>query len=200
MIENFFATPLYINDISDRDSVSAEVNTAISNSIFKNDWQPDNDTAETTFIPNEVTDVIRLHNMVETYSQILNHASSYLQGTGQEIVEDSLQINASWFNKFHKDQTIGFHEHGYQPNVISGVYYHKHCKGAGDIQFRSPNPYAVSFPHQTQNYANIVNISVEEGMILLFPSWLLHKVMPNKTNETRVSLAFNVDFRYKFQE
>jgi hypothetical protein len=37
-------------------------------------------------------------------------------------------------------------------------------------------------------------------MIILFPSWLNHKVEPNKNKDLRISIAFNVSFDYSFYE
>ena len=199
MIENFFSTPIYIDTIADTFLLDKEIESVVSKVRFANDWQPDNDTAETTF-SQQTPDVISMFDMDVTTQIIKTHVSKYLKQVGQAFVPDSVEINSSWLNKFGKEQVIGFHEHGYQPNVISGVYYYKYNPGSGDIQFKSSNPFLVTFPHQTEKYSNIVNIEVEQGMILLFPNWLMHKVMPNRTNNTRISLAFNAEFRYTYQE
>jgi uncharacterized protein (TIGR02466 family) len=199
MIENFFSTPIYIHTVEDTDLLDIEIDNVVSSAIFKNDWQPDNDTAETTF-SNDMMNIIPTFDMKVTNDVIKQHVKNYLEQTGQRYQTDSINVNSSWLNKFSTEQLIGFHEHGYQPNVVSGVYYHKFTPGSGDIQFKSPNPFVVSFPHQTPTYTNIVNIAVEQSMLLLFPNWLLHKVMPNRTTNTRISLAFNADFRYTYQE
>lgn len=199
MIENFFATPIYIQTLTDHSYIENEIESVIPNVKFANDWQPDNDTAETTF-SHESPNIISACNMHITQQLLVQHIENYLQQVGQIYVPGSVEINSSWLNKFSKEQIIGFHEHGYQPNVISGVYYHRYTPGSGDIQFKSSNPFLVTFPHQTEKYSNVVNIEVEQGMILLFPNWLMHKVMPNRTNNTRISLAFNAEFRYTYQE
>lgn len=199
MIENFFATPIYIDTVTDTFLLDKEIESVIPNVRFANDWQPDNDTAETTF-SSQTPDIISMFGMDITKQTIKEHVSNYLAQVKQEYKPNSIDINSSWINKFNNEQLIGFHEHGYQPNVISGVYYHRYTPGSGDIQFKSSNPFLVTFPHQTEKYSNIVNIEVEQSMILLFPNWLMHKVMPNRTNNTRISLAFNAEFRYTYQE
>lgn len=199
MIENFFATPIYIDTVTDTFQLDKEIESVIPNVRFANDWQPDNDTAETTF-SSQTPDIISMFGMDITKLTIKEHVSNYLAQVKQEYAPNSIDINSSWINKFNNEQLIGFHEHGYQPNVISGVYYHRYTPGSGDIQFKSSNPFLVTFPHQTEKYSNIVNIEVEQSMILLFPNWLMHKVMPNRTNNTRISLAFNAEFRYTYQE
>ena len=199
MIENFFATPIYIHTLNDYSQIENEIDSVIPKARFANDWQPDNDTAETTFSQTN-PNIISAFNMQTTKKVLVKHVESYLQQVGQIYTPESIEINSSWLNKFSREQVIGFHEHGYQPNVISGVYYHRYTPGSGDIQFKSSNPFLVTFPHQTEKYSNVVNIEVEQGMILLFPNWLMHKVMPNRTDYSRISLAFNAEFRYTYQE
>lgn len=196
MIGNFFSTPMYMGEIVDREAIDNEINQAISCTPFKNNWQPDNDTANTTFNPQGSTNIIDELNMKELDRHIINHAINYMNEIGQTYQKDSINVFASWMNTFETDQVIGLHEHGYQPNTFSGCYYHKVPKDSGDIQFKSTNPFVISFPHKAENYSNLLSVEPQEGMVLLFPSWLMHKVLPNKTNEMRISLAFNIEFNY----
>jgi uncharacterized protein (TIGR02466 family) len=197
MIGNFFGTPIYMGEISNRNSVDKEISQVISKVTFANDWQPDNDTANTTFNPNGSTDVINEYNLSDLNSHLVSHATSYMKELDHPYKQGSISIFTSWLNTFDKDQVIGLHEHGYQPNTFSGCYYHKVPKNSGNIQFKSTNPFVISFPHKADKYSNIVSVEPKEGMVLLFPSWLMHKVLPNKTNKMRVSLAFNVEFHYE---
>lgn len=197
MIGNFFSTPIYMESVLGHSKVDDEINSTMSLAKFANEWQPDNDTANTTFNPNGSTDIITDFNMNELQSHIIFHAGKYMEEIGHPYKEGSLSVFGSWLNTFEKDQVIGLHEHGYQPNMFSGCYYHKVPKDSGDIQFKSTNPFVVSFPHKADNYSNLVTVEPKDGMILLFPSWLMHKVLPNRTNEMRISLAFNIQFDYK---
>lgn len=197
MIGNFFCTPIYKETFVNKDLISAEINKALSVASFANDWQPDNDTANTTFKPNESTNVIKELDMNLVEAEILKHSYNYLEKIEYSIVNGSLNIFTSWLNTFDRDQLIGLHEHGYQPNTFSGCYYHTAPKNSGCIQFKSTNPFVVSFPHASPIYSNLLNVDPEEGMILLFPSWLMHKVLPNKSQERRVSLAFNLEFEQR---
>lgn len=196
MIGNFFSTPIYMGHFSDRELFDIEIEQAISRATFANEWQPDNDTANTTFNYKTSTNIIEEFAMNNLNSGIISHAHEYLNGLGHPYLQGSVKIFTSWLNIFEKNQVIGLHEHGYQPNTFSGCYYHKTPTGSGLIQFKSTNPFVISFPHKAENYNNLVNVEPEEGMILLFPSWLMHKVLPNKTSEARISLAFNIEFNY----
>ena len=196
MIGNFFSTPIYMGNVHDRTEIDIELDNATNKAVFKNDWQPDNDTANTTFNPQTSTDIINEFKMDNIKTKIIEHSKNYLTEIGYSYNTSSLDIYGSWLNTFEKDQVIGLHEHGYQPNTFSGSYYYKVPKNSGNIQFKSTNPFVISFPHRSDKYSNLVNVEPEEGMILLFPSWLMHKVLPNKSNDTRISLAFNIQFDY----
>jgi uncharacterized protein (TIGR02466 family) len=199
MIKDLFSTPVYVSKIQN-EKVDYEIKSILLKDIFSNNWQPDNDTAKTTFNPGISENIIAEYQLNAVADEILDHAEAYIKSVGQEIIEHSAGISSSWINTFDKDQLIGFHEHGYQPNQISGCYYYQTSENCGDIQFKSTNPFVVSFPHQTSKYNNIYNVKAEKGTVILFPSWLMHKVLPNRSNTKRISLAFNIDFRYTYQE
>ena len=40
--------------------------------------------------------------------------------------------------------------------------------------------------------SNILRIKPEEGMLVLFPSWLTHSVDPNMSSDERVVISFNI--------
>lgn len=198
MINNIFSVPIYQEMLLNKEQISNEIDTVIKDCDFKNEWQPDNDTALTTFIPGKSINIILSRQMKLMGMAILSNVDKLLEETNQPYKKRSLRIDQSWINRFDNEQLIGMHEHGYQPNTVSGVYYHKAPANCGRIIFKSPNPFVVSFPHQSPDYFNISNIEPEEGLIVLFPSWLMHKVEPNRSNDIRVSLSFNVSFDYGF--
>ena len=42
---------------------------------------------------------------------------------------------------------------------------------------------------------NVAKFKPEEGLMIIFPSWLLHYVEPNLSNEDRIAISFNISFR-----
>ena len=54
----------------------------------------------------------------------------------------------------------------------------------------------IAPPARDQNHSNpdTITLDVREGMLALFPAWLMHSVNPNMSDETRVSVAFNIMF------
>ena len=113
---------------------------------------------------------------------------------GGQWVQDDLLINIknSWLNIIESGDNHGQHCHpGYS---ISGVYYYRIEPSMGSISFNNPNPlmFSCSFPqgHSSPQHSFI---SPNRGDIILFPSWLVHSTIKNKTEEDRISVAFNID-------
>jgi len=86
-----------------------------------------------------------------------------------------------------------YHTHS-KYNDISGVYYHKSIDDkSGNIIFLSPFNLVVekAFPYG-KDYKNFETVLSEKGKLVLFPSWLCHRVEPNFSNEDRISLSFDI--------
>jgi len=69
-------------------------------------------------------------------------------------------------------------------------------KNAGDLIFFDPRQANV-FHHPTSKEANSLNCQVQSvtprsGTLVLFPSYLEHKVAENLSNEERIVVSFNV--------
>jgi hypothetical protein len=52
-------------------------------------------------------------------------------------------------------------------------------------------------PLKTYTYPRTFKITPEEGMIVLFPSWLMHKTEDNEDDEDKVMVAFNLQPTFK---
>jgi uncharacterized protein (TIGR02466 family) len=92
----------------------------------------------------------------------------------------------------------GHDSHLHPNNFLSAVYYVSVPMGGHQITFWDPR-------HQTRimappvNETNVTNsdyanMQVQEGMLILFPSWLVHSVPENAGNDTRISISFNINF------
>ena len=106
-------------------------------------------------------------------------------------------ISSMWGNLTgYKDYNIA-HTHG--NSVISGVYYLKTPPNCGRICFYNPAHEGIDYLWEycikkfTIQNSSSWKIGVEDGDLLLFPSWLKHSVEPNlNKKEHRMSLAFNI--------
>ena len=91
------------------------------------------------------------------------------------------------------------HQHG--NSTISGAFYVRAPKNAGDIIFYDPRP-APIYSHPNALSPNSLNaqvngISPKEGALILFPSYLDHSVNENKSNEERIVISFNLRVQIK---
>ena len=115
------------------------------------------------------------------------------------VLDDGVDFNMDcWFNINGKDNYNCKHVH---PNSdFSGVFWLKTPEGCGNIVFESPHnfssymeiqSYTEKFKHDSGFTYNCLFKPIE-GKILIFPSSLQHKVQPNKSNEDRISVSFNI--------
>ncbi|MBA4208863.1 MAG: hypothetical protein C0454_04970 [Parvibaculum sp.] len=104
-----------------------------------------------------------------------------------------------WLNKNGPGDFNKAHVH---PNsVLSGAYYAKVPEGSGNIEFYDPVRERVmaTFPVKERTKVNTQAMEYrgKEGLLLIFPGWLQHSVQPNRSNDFRVSISFNMGFRRK---
>ena len=107
-------------------------------------------------------------------------------------------INNMWVIINEKHQYVDWHIH--HNATLSGVFYIKH-EGveSGDILFKHPEYPQMSALHWKKELVEvwnmtsgeILNITPNSNMLLIFPSWAEHKVELNLKDDPRISLSFN---------
>tara|TARA_Y100000593_G_scaffold17482_1_gene34986 strand:+ start:692 stop:1285 length:594 start_codon:yes stop_codon:yes gene_type:complete len=90
------------------------------------------------------------------------------------------------------------HTHPY--NYLSGVYYLKVPQNSGNLVFLEPKAQAeVLSPPKVKeasiHLAHSVSWQPKENSLIFFPSWLQHEVQINNSNQDRVILSFNINWR-----
>ncbi|MGV6821003.1 MAG: TIGR02466 family protein [Parvularcula sp.] len=144
----------------------------------------------------------RLHHDPR-FSAVRDHIAAHCHACATEIGFDhdthDLVLNEMWLNQTGPGDYNSPHVH---PNsFLSGVYYVKVPEGGGNIEFSDPAPArTVSlYPRKKDNIHASPKIvyGVRTGMLLVFPSWLQHGVLPNQSNKPRISISFNVGYRSK---
>jgi len=129
-------------------------------------------------------------------TQIVSGGLSYL-GSCYKFPE--MLIKAIWININKKNNFNSLHNH---PECdLSGVLWINIPKGSGNFEFASPHNFTASsvlksyeenFKLDTYNYPGY-RMYPKEGSMLVFPSYLEHMVEPNKSDEDRISISFNID-------
>lgn len=108
--------------------------------------------------------------------------------------KDNIEFKQMWgcINR-HKDfNTV--HSHGNEYH-LSGVYYLKVPENSGAIAFRDPRPAAISSStHSLFGFGDTELFTPVANMLILFPSYLEHFVLPNESKDYRMSISFDIRF------
>jgi len=106
-----------------------------------------------------------------------------------------------WAN--HNNSSATKQPHPHTDCTITGIYYVKGEEDTGDTVFMNPIA-ALSYVMKREaikDYTDFtsgeINIHPKEGLLVLFPAWLMHYVMDNKTDKDRITIAFNYDIYKK---
>ncbi len=91
--------------------------------------------------------------------------------------DQSLEISF-WFNQMQPGHSTTLHTHDDGYELISGVYYLDVPEGSGDILMHLPE--------------QVLKISPQAGLMLMFPPDLAHEVTENHSQQSRLSMAFNI--------
>ena len=209
-VENFFATPIFygaVEDINFQTRLLELVEECESRGWFKQEVSTtteeyskkqsiiDNDTTASTVHHQPIEDI--LHDYTDVKDVIVKYTEAYLDNI--ETPERDLEVSASWLHRAGKNDTVGWHHHGYTTNRISGVYYIKTTGGfnGGRTLFRTPNPYDSSFTNLGQKtFQPVVGFRPKERNMLMWPSWLQHRTTPNYDGDPRIIMSFNIDIKY----
>ena len=137
------------------------------------------------------------------YQKDLNCKDLFLNLISKEInkyekllnFNKKLKLDNLWCNINYKNSYNVSHVH---PEVhFSGVYYLETPKNCGKLIFTNPNTFVRMHPEMKQasehpNFKSHFYIQPVENLLLIFPSYLLHEVEMNNSNEKRISISFNL--------
>jgi len=109
-------------------------------------------------------------------------------------------ITNMWFN-FNESRSHINVEHVHD-GVFSGVFYLQCPVHSGQLVIKNPGINLLWKGLGLRSRSNIYNkieenIEPFDGMLLIWPSYLPHSVLPNKHDEVRISISFNIDITKK---
>ena len=187
----FFSTPVWIDQINNFESINSELKKyiyqeqekdpdGVKKSNFKG-WH-----SESFDLKNE--------NLKNFINEISKNIGAAVNDMGWDLEAQIVKITNMWAiinkNKAFNER----HHHG--NSALSAAYYVKAENNAGNIVFFDPRQANV-FHHPSAKKANDLNgqiksITPKAGTLVLFPSYLEHKVEENLSNEERIVVSFNV--------
>ena len=126
---------------------------------------------ENTYVP--ICEVPSVRTVLNLAAQLASRRANKTLVCGQGMLRDSF-----WFNLMEKDEETGWHNHKSKAEA-SGVCYLKVPDNSGDFLYRLPD-------------GTTRKLKPKPGAMLLFPSSLNHSVSASNSDDTRISLAFNL--------
>jgi len=105
------------------------------------------------------------------------------------------KISTSWFVSIEKDQEG--HSHIHKNSFYSGVYYYdEYDEDSAGLELDNPISTLFDFHLVPKSYTATTSVSTvikpQKNLLVLFPSYLRHKIQKHTGENTRYSLAFNI--------
>tara|TARA_Y100000768_G_C23756030_1_gene576269 strand:+ start:108 stop:731 length:624 start_codon:yes stop_codon:yes gene_type:complete len=183
-IDSIFGTPIGLVTIPEDTDILQ---------THKTNWHRNPDDAQCSWASQDV-------RVLESYPKIkkilLDHFISFSKvALG---VNCNFTISTSWITKCQKGESCHFHSHA---NCFwSGVYYYgEKYDESSSLAFKHPlNNYIENygftvFPEAPTPYNKIEEIiTPQKNGLVLFPSYLKHKILKHDSDIPRYSLAFNI--------
>lgn len=188
MIIPLFSSPLYQTILPvDQHDIDLVTNTTYNRSEGNNGYISTNQQLITPTLENKLDP----------------HISHYIHDTLQ--IQQSFKITNSWCNKHIKGDYLPSHSHA--NSIFTGIYYVQLPTQSGNILSLHQSPFIPSFVPgtliPTTNQSNIYNsktldIELEEGTLLLFPSHIEHSAPQSHSDQVRYAISFNIFLHGEF--
>ena len=185
--ELHFPTPVYILDIKDQN-----LNNQLEQDIIN--WMNQDKGIVRTNV-NGWHSTTDMHEKPE-FKRLVN---ALYEAQKKIYIEEHLEsepfLGNMWDNVNPPGGMNRAHQH---PNYLwSGVYYIKATENSGDLKIDDPrNCASMIRPKQKQGELPTrlyreTHYKPITGRCIMFPSWLMHCVDPNESNDIRISVSFN---------
>ena len=187
----FFSTPVWIDQINNFESINSE----LKNYIYKEQEKNPDGVKKSNFNGwHSKSFDLKNENLKNFINEISKNIGVAVNDMGWDLEAQIVKITNMWAiinkNKAFNER----HHHG--NSSLSAAYYVKAENNAGNIVFFDPRQANV-FHHPSAKKANDLNAQIKSitpkaGTLVLFPSYLEHKVEENLSNEERIVVSFNV--------
>ena len=135
--------------------------------------------------------------VLERYPKTKKILLDYFRKFSNEVLEynSDYGITTSWLTRTKEGQSSNFHNH--KNSFWSGVYYYDDYDGdVADIQFTNPlaiyNQYELNIVNPNIANSNLSYITPSTNSLVLFPSYLSHRIAEHQSKKIRRSLAFDI--------
>ena len=193
-INLFFATPIWTFQIDNHSKINEEILKYIKSLQIEDPIgiKKSNNLGWHSKLFN-----LRDEEVKSFFQSIQKYIGKVIDDSGWNNPSNNFIVTSAWSIINVKSSSNSRHIHS--NNYISAAYYAKAPKNCGDIIFYDPrNSRLIRKPKtNTGNDLNaeIIKIKPQDGLLVLFPSYLYHSVDENLSEEERVVISFNLDTR-----
>ena len=196
-IQPAFATPIYmarLNGDNRFDKIQSDFQSVFDDLVAKNKFSNKKFGGNTHLLSNVdfTENLIGDYNLQNFQSALDDCIKDYLYQLNFSEGFPRYAITSSWMALNTPGTFAQQHSHSYSD--ISGVYYFKTNGHDGSIYFENPVRTHVG-GFITHRINTKVGTLPEVGKIIMFPGWLEHGVDFNTTEDDRISISFNIDFK-----
>jgi hypothetical protein len=110
---------------------------------------------------------------------IIKDLQNYFENCLKTLNFGKVVIDNLWFQQYEQNGTHGWHIHG---SNYTGVYYVDFEKNYAKTELINPID------------DKKITIDAEEGDIIIFPSFIIHRSPSQKINKTKTIISFNLSF------
>lgn len=190
-LEDFIKIPLYQSTIEDEifKEVKKEVKDYINENreYFAHAW--DCPTLSSIKFPKE-KDI----NSPSLINEIKFHVEQYFKKWNFKDQNFNIKFEKVWINISPHMSYQDVHHHLLESstNLFSGVLYIDALENSGDLTFTNPLiPYLHLLP-KSDKFNDYFRLTPQSQNIIIFPSFLLHLVGTNFSQQERISVSWNV--------
>ena len=188
----FFPTPIWTSVISDYTNINIEILKYIKN-LKEDDPQG---IKKSNFLGWHSKDFsLNTEEVGSFIGGIFPKIQNALDDLGWDKEKNEVKITSMWAIINKKNAYNGRHIHA--NNYISAAYYVKAPKDCGDIIFYDPRDAKTirkpSISNSNQLNSEVVSVTPQEGLLVLFPSYIHHSVNPNNSEDERIVISFNIN-------
>jgi hypothetical protein len=183
-LNNLFGTPVYVGEVDNLKLVQEEVGFGLSRVKYTNSQAWNFQSVKTTPLNGDVISEFSMRNFEQSIDA---HIARYCELVNFRPRPYNKRL--SWLTNNSKGGYT--HVHNHTSTDISGAYYYQTEKGNGNFFFMNPN-LAATTSYVFERVPSYTEVEPRVGMILLFPSYILHGVKTNEMDTDRISLSFSV--------
>lgn len=143
-----------------------------------------------------------LEELPDVKNQIQKIVDKYIHEIHSVVDHQKFELMNSWVNIHKPNDWAQRHDHA--NSVLSGVLFLEVPEKSGAFIIHREhknfvdNCIRLDYKHQNEYNTYDVKFKPKKGGLILFPSWVIHSVTKNESEQNRYTLAFNYYPRGKF--